>query len=179
MPRPIRKNKSSRQANPARKASSQPYKEPLAAGSKIPRFSLPATGGVISSRDLQGAPFVLYFYPKDNTSGCTAEACDFRDNIAVFNRLGSKVIGISKDSLESHEKFKKKYNLTFALASDAESDVCERFGVWVKKSMYGRSYMGIERSTFLVDGKGVIRALWRKVSVPGHIEEIKKALAAL
>jgi peroxiredoxin Q/BCP len=152
----------------------------LGVGQKIPPFSLPATLiGKASSADLKGKPFVLYFYPKDATSGCTAQACAFRDALPDFSKLGLTVVGVSKDSLESHEKFAKKFELTFPLASDKGSDVCEKFGVWKQKSMYGRTYMGIERSTFLVDGSGIIRAVWRKVSVPEHVNEVKKAVAEL
>jgi len=151
-----------------------------AVGSPVPDFSLPATQiGRATRSGLKGKSFVIYFYPKDNTSGCTAEACDFRDNAAAFNKLGVPVIGVSKDSLASHEKFAKKFGLEFPLASDEDGKVCNAFGVWIKKSMYGRSYMGIERATFLVDGKGIIRAAWHKVSVPGHVGEVKKALAEL
>ena len=149
-------------------------------GTRAPAFSLPATiFGKASSAGLKSKVFVLYFYPKDDTSGCTAEACAFRDAMPNFSKLGATVIGISKDSLESHEKFAKKYALSFPLASDKDGDICEKFGVWKQKSMYGRTYMGIQRSTFLIDGKGVIRAAWRKVSVTGHADEVKKAIAAL
>lgn len=149
-------------------------------GSVAPAFSMPATLiGKVSTASLKGKPFVLYFYPKDDTSGCTAEACGFRDALPAFADLDVAVIGVSKDSLASHEKFSRKYDLTFPLASDEGGAVCNSFGTWVQKSMYGRTYMGIERSTFLVDGKGVIRAVWRKVSVTGHIEEVRKALESL
>jgi peroxiredoxin Q/BCP len=149
-------------------------------GDPAPVFSLPATQiGTASSAALKGKPYVLYFYPKDDTSGCTAEACGFRDALPDFAKLKVAVIGISKDSLAKHEKFAAKYELTFPLASDEASDVCEKFGVWKQKSMYGRTYMGIERSTFLIDGKGIIRAAWHKVSVPGHVDEVKKAIQAL
>ena len=148
-------------------------------GDKAPAFSLPATDGGVSSAQLKGKPFVLYFYPKDDTSGCTAEACGFRDNLPDFAKLGVTVIGVSKDGLASHEKFKKKYDLTFPLASDEDGAVCEAYGVWVEKSMYGKKYMGIERSTFLIDGKGVIRVAWRKVSVTGHVDEVKTAIKTL
>jgi len=149
-------------------------------GSPVPDFSLPATRiGTASRAALKGKPYVIYFYPKDNTSGCTAEACDFRDNMGALNKLGVTVIGISKDSLKSHENFAKKFGLTFPLASDEDGTVCNRFGVWIEKSMYGRKYMGIERATFLVDAKGIIRNIWHKVSVTGHVAEVKKAIAAL
>jgi len=152
----------------------------IAIGAPVPDFSLPATRiGTVSRASLKGKPFVFYFYPKDNTSGCTAEACDFRDNMAVLNKLGATVIGVSKDNLKSHENFAKKFGLTFPLASDEDGKVCDRFSVWIKKSMYGRSYMGIERATFLIDAKGIIRAIWHKVSVTGHVAEVKKALATL
>lgn len=149
-------------------------------GSKIPLFSMPATMiGKAGSAGLKGKPFVLYFYPKDDTSGCTAEACGFRDVLPDFSKLGAAVIGVSKDSLASHEKFAKKFDLNFPLASDEDGSVCAAFGVWVEKSMYGRKYMGIERSTFLVDAQGVVRGVWRKVKVPGHVEEVGKAVKAL
>jgi peroxiredoxin Q/BCP len=149
-------------------------------GSVLPPFSLPATRvGTLSSASLKGKPFVLYFYPKDDTSGCTTEACGFRDALPAFTKLGVTVIGVSKDSITSHEKFAKKYDLTFPLASDEDGALCEKLGVWKQKSMYGRTYMGIERSTFLVDGKGIMRAVWRKVSVTGHADEVKTALAGL
>ena len=158
-----------------------PKTEPhLDIGMKSPDFSMPATVvGQVSLAKLKGKPFILYFYPKDDTSGCTLEACGFRDQLPAFKKLGVTVIGVSKDSLASHEKFAKKYDLTFPLASDAEGKACEAFGVWVQKSMYGRTYMGIQRSTFLIDAEGQVSAVWRKVSVPGHIEAIQKALEGI
>ncbi|MDP9127214.1 MAG: peroxiredoxin [Pseudomonadota bacterium] len=141
---------------------------------------MPATDlGEVSAASLKGKPFVLYFYPKDDTSGCTAQACGFRDALPELDKLGLTVIGVSKDGIESHEKFGKKYSLTFPLASDEKTEVAKAFGTWVQKSLYGRTYMGIERSTFLVDGNGVVRAVWRKVDVPGHVEDVKKAVANL
>ena len=118
---------------------------------------------------------VLYFYPKDNTSGCTAEACDFRDNL---NRIAAKakLIGVSPDSITSHQNFQKKHNLNFTLLSDPEHFLAEKFGVWKQKSMYGRQYMGIERSTFIIDGKGNILKEWRKVKVSGHVDEVLQFL---
>jgi peroxiredoxin Q/BCP len=152
----------------------------VAPGDKAPDFTLPADGGgEVSLKALKGKPVVLYFYPKDDTSGCTAEACAFRDALADFSRLKAQVIGISRDSVASHDKFKRKYKLPFPLASDADGTVCEAYGVWVEKSMYGRKYMGIERSTFLIDGKGVVRAVWRKVKVPGHAGAVLDAARAL
>jgi peroxiredoxin Q/BCP len=152
----------------------------LPVGSTVPSFKLPATMlEEADSKKLSGKPYILYFYPKDDTSGCTAEACGFRDALPAFGKLGVTVIGVSKDSLASHEKFAKKYQLTFPLISDETGKLCAAYGVWVEKSMYGRKYMGIERSTFLIDGKGKLRASWRKVSVPGHIEEVKQAVSQL
>ena len=164
-------------------AHSQAKKEKSSAlkvGDKAPEFSAPATEvGEVSSESLKGKAYVLYFYPKDDTSGCTAEACEFRNTLPAFSDLGVTIVGISKDSMESHQKFSRKYNLNFPLLSDEATKICESFGTWTEKNMYGRTYMGIERSTFLVDDKGVIKNIWRKVSVPGHIEEVKKALEAL
>lgn len=148
-------------------------------GDKAPDFTLPTDGaGTVRLSDLKGQHVVLYFYPKDDTSGCTAEACQFRDLFPKFGRNDAAIIGISRDSVASHDKFKKKYKLPFTLAADEQGKVTERYGVWVQKSMYGRKYMGIERSTFLIDGKGVIRGIWRKVKVPGHAEEVLAAIKA-
>jgi thioredoxin-dependent peroxiredoxin len=145
-------------------------------GDKAPDFTLPTDGGgKLTLSKLRGRKVVLYFYPKDDTSGCTAEACGFRDNFPKFGKLDATVIGISRDSVASHDKFKQKYDLPFSLAADEKGEVCERYGVWVEKSMYGRKYMGIERSTFLIDEKGVVRGLWRKVKVPGHVEAVLAA----
>src|SRR5690242_14074648 len=148
-------------------------------GDKAPDFTLPTDGnGTVTLSKLRGKPVVLYFYPKDDTSGCTAEACGFRDTFPDYGKTGATVIGVSRDSVASHDKFKKKYQLPFTLASDEKSDMCERYGVWVEKSMYGRKYMGIERSTFLIDEKGVIRNVWSKVKIPGHVEEVLGAAKA-
>lgn len=152
----------------------------LAVGDKAPDFTLPTDGGgKISLKSLKGKPVVLYFYPKDDTSGCTAEACAFRDATPDFSKVKAEIIGISRDSVTSHDKFKKKYKLTFPLATDEDGKVHEAYGTWVEKSMYGRKYMGIERSTFLIDGKGMIRAIWRKVNVPGHAVDVLEAVKAL
>jgi thioredoxin-dependent peroxiredoxin len=149
-------------------------------GDKAPDFTLPSDGGgKLSLKALKGKAVVLYFYPKDDTSGCTAEACAFRDALPDFSKVKAAVIGISRDSVASHDKFKTKYNLPFPLASDEDGKVCEAYGTWVEKSMYGRKYMGIERATFLIDGTGVIRHIWRKVKVPGHATEVLEAAAAL
>jgi len=152
----------------------------LEVGDKAPDFSLPADGGgKVALKNFKGKAVVLYFYPKDDTSGCTAEACAFRDALPDFGQAKAAVIGISRDSVASHDKFKAKYELPFPLASDEDGKVCQAYGVWVEKSMYGRKYMGIERSTFLIDGRGVISKLWRKVKVPGHAEEVLEAAEAL
>ena len=149
-------------------------------GDKAPDFTLPTDGnGKISLSKQRGRKVVLYFYPKDDTSGCTAEACGFRDTLPTFDKIDAAVIGISRDSVASHDKFKRKHDLPFTLASDEAGEVCERYGVWVEKSMYGRKYMGIERATFLVDEKGVVRGIWRKVKVPGHVEAVLAAAKAL
>jgi thioredoxin-dependent peroxiredoxin len=149
-------------------------------GAKAPDFTLPTDGnGEVTLSKLAGQKVVLYFYPKDDTSGCTAEACGFRDALPDYGKTGAVVIGISKDSVAAHDRFKKKHGLPFILASDAQSDVCEKYGAWVEKSMYGRKYMGIDRSTFLIDRSGTVRGVWRKVRVPGHVAEVLKAAAAL
>ena len=153
---------------------------PVEIGSAAPAFTLPTDGGgQIGLAGLKGRNVVLYFYPKDDTSGCTAQACGFRDLAPRFEGLNARVIGISKDSVASHDKFKAKYSLKFALASDEGGHTCEDYGVWLEKSMYGRKYMGIDRSTFLIDGQGIVRAIWRKVKVPGHVEEVAKAVEGL
>jgi peroxiredoxin Q/BCP len=152
----------------------------LKVGDKAPAFALKTDGdGKISLSGLKGQNVVLYFYPKDDTSGCTAQACGFRDNLPKFGKLDAVVLGVSRDSAESHDKFKTKHKLNFALGADETGKVTEDYGVWVEKSMYGRKYMGIERATFLIDGKGKIAAIWRKVKVPGHVEEVLKAVKAL
>ena len=149
-------------------------------GSKAPDFTMPTDGnGSVTLSKLKGKKVVLYFYPKDDTSGCTAEACGFRDSFPDYTGAGAVVIGISKDSVASHDKFKKKHNLPFILASDTGSDVCEKYGTWVEKSMYGRKYMGIERCTYLLDQEGVVRGVWHKVKVPGHVAQVLKAAQAL
>ena len=152
----------------------------LEVGDKAPNFNLPTDGGGnISLKDLKGETVILYFYPKDDTPGCTKEACGFRDALPDFSKAKAKVIGVSKDPVKKHDKFKDKYDLTFPLASDEDGSVCESYGTWVEKSMYGRKYMGIDRATFLIDGKGVIRGIWRKVKVPGHVDEVLKAAQEL
>lgn len=145
-------------------------------GAPAPDFTLPTDGGgSVSLSALKGKNVVLYFYPKDDTSGCTKEACGFGEALPDFGKLDAVVIGVSKDSVASHDKFKAKYNLPFTLASDKDSDVTERYGAWAEKSMYGKKYMGIDRSTFLIGKDGTVKAVWRKVKVPGHVEEVLKA----
>jgi thioredoxin-dependent peroxiredoxin len=151
----------------------------LDVGTKAPDFTLPTDGnGSVTLAKLKGKKVVLYFYPKDDTSGCTAEACAFRDMFPRFKKMDAVVIGISRDSVAKHDKFKKKYELPFILASDEEGKVTEAYGVWVQKSLYGRKYMGIERATFLIDEKGVIQQIWHKVKVPGHADEVLAAVNA-
>jgi peroxiredoxin Q/BCP len=149
-------------------------------GDKAPDFELPTESGeAIKLSRLKGRPVVVYFYPKDDTSGCTAEAKDFTRLAPDFKKAGVEVIGISPDSPESHQKFAKKYELKVRLAADADKAVASAYGVWVEKSMYGRKYMGVERSTFLIDKSGRIAKAWRKVKVPGHAGEVLAAATAL
>jgi peroxiredoxin Q/BCP len=148
-------------------------------GDKAPDFDLPGAEGPVSLRSLSGKKGVLYFYPKDDTSGCTAEAQGFTAAAADFAAAGTTVVGVSKDSIASHQRFRAKYGLAPLLASDVAGEVVERYGVWVEKSMYGRKHMGIERATFLIDGGGVIRRVWRKVKVTGHVAEVLAAAKAL
>lgn len=148
----------------------------LAEGDTAPGFDLPTDGGGrLRSSDLEGKPYVIYFYPKDDTPGCTQEAIGFSGVHDRFQAAGVTVIGVSKDSVASHDKFKRKHGLAFPLASDEAGGLAEAYGVWVEKSMYGKTYMGIERSTFLVGPDGRIARAWRKVSVPGHVEEVLAA----
>ncbi|MDP6953295.1 MAG: peroxiredoxin [Alphaproteobacteria bacterium] len=152
----------------------------VSVGDKAPKFSLPASGDeTVKLADFKGKTLVLYFYPKDDTAGCTKEAIAFTDHIGEFETAGATVIGASKDPVRDHDKFIAKHDLSVQLVSDAEGTLCEDYGVWVQKSMYGRKYMGIERSTFVIDGKGVVRAAWRKVKVPGHVEEVLAAVQDL
>lgn len=150
---------------------------PLEIGDKAPAFTAESdTGETFSLSSMKGKPFVLYFYPKDDTSGCTAQACSFTENIKSFDKLGITVLGVSKDSLEKHAKFRAKYSLNFPLLSDADGKLCEAYGTWIEKSMYGKKYMGIDRSTFLIGADGKIQSIWRKVKVPGHIEAVLEAV---
>lgn len=139
---------------------------------KIPEFSVSTTAGQIQSKNLQGKNVVLYFYPKDNTSGCTQQGQDFRDKYTLFQKQQTIILGVSRDSLSSHEKFKEKQNFPFELISDQDEKLCTLFDVIKEKSMYGKKYLGIERSTFLIDEKGTLRQEWRKVKVKGHADEV-------
>ena len=149
-------------------------------GKKAPDFTLQATGGrTVSLKAMKGKPFVLYFYPKADTPGCTKEACGFQEALPAFAGLGIEVIGVSPDKLPAIEKFAAKYNLTFPLASDPDNTAATAYGVWVEKSMYGKKYMGIERSTFLIGKDGKVAKAWRGVKVPGHVEAVAEAAKAL
>ena len=149
-------------------------------GEPAPAFEMPASGGrTVRLADYAGKPLLLYFYPKADTPGCTKEACAFQEALPQLGHLGLDVIGVSKDPMKPIEKFATKYNLSFPLASDEKTDVTERYGSWVEKSMYGKKYMGIDRSTFLIDASGKVARIWRKVSVPGHAAEVLKAAEAL
>ena len=149
-------------------------------GQSAPRVVLPRDGGdSVDLAALTGRKVVLYFYPKDDTSGCTREANEFTARIDDFEAAGATVIGISRDSVQRHERFRDKHELKVILLSDEEGDVTEAFGVWVEKSMYGRKYMGIQRATFLIDGEGIVRRVWPNVKVPGHVDEVLEAVRSL
>lgn len=146
----------------------------LTVGDKAPLFTLPTDqeGHSISLSELHGHPVLLYFYPKDNTPGCTKEACDFRDRFSQFKKAGIEIFGISKDSQTAHQKFKSKYQLPFTLLVDKNGEVCEAYGVFKPKSMFGKTFLAIERSTFLIDKNGVLTHIWRKVDASKHVEQI-------
>ena len=149
-------------------------------GDAAPDFTLPTDGtGSITLSSLRGRPVVLYFYPRDDTPGCTMEACGFNDNLPDFSSLNAEIIGISKDSEASHAKFRQKYGLKFRLAADIETKVAKAYGVWIEKSLYGRKYMGMDRATYLIDRDGVIRGVWRSVKVPGHVDAVLAAAKGL
>ena len=149
-------------------------------GKKVPQFSLPATGNqTIKLSELKGKNIVIYFYPKDSTPGCTLEGQDFRDNIRKFSSRNTRILGVSRDSLTSHEKFKEKQKFNFDLISDEDEKLCSLFDVIKEKNMYGKKFMGVERSTFLIDEKGILRNEWRKVKVKGHVEEVLEAVKNL
>lgn len=152
----------------------------LEVGDEAPDFSLPAdAGGRVALKDFNGKPVVLYFYPKDDTPGCTREACAFRDQQAPLKKLGAVVLGVSPDGVESHGKFRDKFDLNFPLLADPDHKVAEKYGVWREKNMYGKISMGIQRSTFLIDADGKVAKLWKAVKVDGHDAQVLKAIAAL
>jgi peroxiredoxin Q/BCP len=152
----------------------------LKVGERVKDFALPATGGgTFRLKEAAGTKLVIYFYPKDMTSGCTRESQDFRDLAAALRKAGTRIVGVSRDSIASHEKFKAREKLSFELLADEDEKVCKLFDVIQEKSMYGRKYLGVERSTFLVDAKGVLAREWRKVKVPGHAEEVLEAAQSL
>jgi len=149
-------------------------------GKKAPDFTAATDGGKkIKLSELRGKAVILYFYPKDDTPGCTKEACGFRDSLPDFSKAKAAVIGVSKDTAAKHDKFKAKYELNFPLVSDEDGKICEKYGTWIEKSLYGRKYMGIDRATFLIDASGTVRKIWRKVKVAGHVEEVLAAAKAL
>ncbi len=149
-------------------------------GNLVPDFTIKIEESTpLSLKDYRGKIIVLYFYPKDDTPGCTLESCGFREFYPKFKELNAEIIGISKDSISSHKKFKRKYSLPFPLGSDPDGHVCEAFNVMKEKNMYGKKYLGIERSTFVIDQNGILAAEWRNVKVPGHIEEVLKAVSKL
>ena len=149
-------------------------------GKKAPDFTLPADDGTkIKLSTLRGKPVVLYFYPRDNTPGCTREACAFRDQKAKLTRLGATVLGVSTDTVESHEKFRDKFKLNFRLLADVQHKVAEKYGAWREKTRFGKKSMGIQRSTFVIDADGVLRKMWKSVKVDGHDEQVLKALKDL
>jgi peroxiredoxin Q/BCP len=152
-----------------------------AVGEAAPKFKLPAVpkGPIALADYLKKKNVVLYFYPRDDTPGCTTEACGFRDDLPAFEAADAVILGISADSTESHEKFRAKFDLPFPLLADEDHAVCEKYGVWVEKNMYGKKSMGIQRATFLIDKQGKIAAVWPKVKVDGHVEEVKAAVAEL
>ena len=152
----------------------------VAIGEMAPKFlGVTDGGGVVALKDLSGKKVILYFYPKDMTPGCTTEAENFRDEADQFERIDAIIIGVSKDSVRRHENFKEKHNLPFSLISDVSGEICEAYGVWKKKKNYGREYMGIVRSTFLIDPEGKISRIWEKVRVKGHVAEVLEATRAL
>jgi peroxiredoxin Q/BCP len=164
--------------NPVKSGSTKTQTGPQE-GARAPAFTLPSDGeGKVALKDLADSHVVLYFYPKDDTSGCTKEAIAFTENLAKFKRAGAIVLGVSRDTVAKHDKFKAKHQLRIALLSDEDGSVCEKYGVWVEKNMYGRKYMGIERATYLISS-GKIAKRWRKVKVAGHAEEVLEAIKAL
>jgi len=152
----------------------------LEPGQPAPDFTAPRDGGgTLTLSDLRPKAVVLYFYPKDDTSGCTREALDFTAHVAAFEDAGAVVVGVSKDPVKAHDKFIAKHALGIALVSDADTDICERYGTWAEKSMYGKKYMGVERTTVLIDGAGQVVRVWNKVKVPGHVDAVLEAVKGL
>ena len=152
----------------------------ISIGKKAPAIKLPdGEGKTRTLKEFLGSKVILYFYPKDNTSGCTAESCDFRDAFPAFKKLNAVVIGVSPDSVDSHKKFAEKFELPFILLSDEKKSVLEKYGVWKEKSMYGKKYMGVERTTVIIDEKGIIKKIYPKVKVNGHVEEVSKDIKEL
>jgi peroxiredoxin Q/BCP len=179
--RKVAARKAAGKKGPAKKAPPRPLpiKGPKI-GDSAPDFTLPTDGtGTITLSALRGRPVVLYFYPRDDTPGCTMEACGFNDNLPNFSGLNAEIIGISKDNEASHARFRAKFGLKFRLAADTETKVAKAYGVWVEKSLYGRKYMGMDRATYLIDGSGTIRGVWRSVKVPGHVDAVLEAARAL
>ena len=168
---------------PTKKAAPKKAEAPVRGpkvGNKAPAFAMPTVGGgTVELAKLKGKTVVLYFYPKDDTPGCTKEACGFNDTLAQFKKLDAEIVGVSRDAMKSHDKFAAKYGLKFHLASDEDSKASTAYDTWVEKSMYGRKYMGMERATYLIDKTGTIRNVWRPVSVTGHVEEVLEATKAL
>jgi peroxiredoxin Q/BCP len=144
----------------------------LKVGDPVPEFALESESGTVSSNDLKGRRYVLYFYPKDDTPGCTVEACEFRDNLPKFEKIAVPVFGVSADDVKSHGKFAKKHGLNFTLLADPDRKLIEPAGLWVEKSMYGKKYMGVQRSTFIVDENGKVAQVWEKVKPEGHADEV-------
>ena len=174
-----KKTAAPKKAAPKAKSAEAPQRGPKV-GAKAPDFSLPtAGGGTVKLSGLKGKNVVVYFYPKDDTPGCTKEACGFNEALMAFKKVDAEIVGISRDPMKSHDKFAAKYGLKFHLASDEEGKASTAYDTWVEKSMYGRKYMGLERSTYLIDKTGTIRAVWRPVSVTGHVEEVLAAAKEL
>ncbi|HVR21387.1 MAG TPA: peroxiredoxin [Polyangiaceae bacterium] len=182
-PKPATRRTSPRRAAPRAPAKGKTVEDKASGvgeGNRAPSFSLPDQAGrVVSSSSLAGKPYVLYFYPKDDTSGCTREACGFRDSLRGFGAKGVKIIGVSPDNEASHARFAGKYGLPFTLLADTDKSLARAYGVWAKKQNYGREYMGIVRSTFLVDKRGVVKKAWRGVRVDGHIDAVLAAAGEL
>jgi peroxiredoxin Q/BCP len=179
----VKKTKAKKKTTAKKKVAAKvetPSTDPIGEGDMAPEFKMADQGGgQVSSADLAGKPYVLYFYPKDDTPGCTAEACGFQDDSQTFADAGVRVIGVSPDSPQSHARFRSKYGLKFTLLSDTDKQLAKRYGTWVLKKNYGKEYMGVLRSTFLVDATGRVKRAWRGVKVPGHVEAVRAAVQQL